>query len=149
MSVYREEIQNVLLAEDDDEDFEFFADVIQHLSLKVILTRAINGDILMRVLDERTPDILFLDIHMPCKNGRDCLKEIRLQKKFDDLPIIIYSGVNDFDTIEFCYRQGSNLYVVKPTTYKELVDAIEKTFAINWKKMMYYPTLSNFVLNPH
>jgi response regulator RpfG family c-di-GMP phosphodiesterase len=149
MAELEEHVQNVLLAEDDDDDYELFLEVIKDLSLQVFLTRAENGDVLMRILHEKVPDMLFLDIMMPCKNGKDCLLEIRTHKKFDNLPIIVYTSLRDFDTVEFCYRRGTNLFVYKPYSYAELVNIIEKIFAINWKEMRYYPKLSNFVLNPH
>jgi response regulator RpfG family c-di-GMP phosphodiesterase len=148
MSELIEDIQNVLLAEDDDDDFELFAEAINGLSLKIILARAENGEILMKILHDQIPDMLFLDIHMPCKNGRDCLLEIRAHRKFDNLPIIVYSAMSDMETIEFCYRNGTNSYVYKPHSYAELVSVVERIFAMNWKKMRYYPKLSNFVLNP-
>lgn len=142
------ELRDVLVAEDDDEDFELFAEAIQQLSLRVILTRAKNGDVLMKILHEKIPDLLFLDILMPCKDGRDCLFEIRSHKKFDELPIIIFSSVRDSQTVEFFYRKGTNLYVYKPHTYRQLVASLEKIFAIDWKKVRYYPKYSEFVLNP-
>ena len=148
MSISEEQVQNVLMAEDDDDDFELFSEVIRNLSLKVFLTRAENGDVLMKILHEEVPDMLFLDILMPCRNGKDCLHEIRSHKKFDNLPIIVYTSLRDFDTIEFCYRKGTNLFVYKPHSYGELVQVIERIFSMNWKSMRYYPTLSNFVLNP-
>jgi len=149
MTESEEHVQNVLLAEDDDDDYELFLEVIKDLSLKVLLTRAENGDVLMRILHEKVPDMLFLDIMMPCKNGKDCLLEIRTHKKFDNLPIIVYTSLRDFETIEFCYRRGTNLFVQKPYSYSELVEVIEQIFSINWKEMRYYPRFSNFVLNPH
>ena len=143
------QVQNVLLAEDDDDDYELFVEVIKDLSLKVLLTRAENGDVLMRILHEKVPDMLFLDIMMPCKDGKDCLLEIRTHKKFDNLPIVVYTSLRDFDTIEFCYRRGTNLFVQKPYTYAELIEVMEQIFSINWTEMRYYPTRSKFVLNPH
>ena len=142
------DLQQVLVAEDDDEDFELFADAIRDLSLKVILARAENGDILMKILHERIPDLLFLDILMPCKTGKDCLFEIRSHKKFDDLPIIIFSSVRDSQTVEFFYRKGTNMYVYKPHSYRQLVASLEKIFTVDWKKVRYYPKYSEFVLNP-
>jgi len=149
MAELEEHVRNVLLAEDDDDDYELFVEVVKDLSLKIFLTRAENGDVLMRILHEKVPDMLFLDIMMPCKNGKDCLLEIRAHKKFDNLPIIVYTSLRDFETIEFCYRRGTNLFVHKPYSYAELVGVIEQIFSINWREMRYYPKLSNFVLNPH
>lgn len=148
MTELEEQVRNVLMAEDDDDDFELFSEVIRNLSLKVLLARAQNGDVLMKILHEEVPDILFLDILMPCKNGKDCLHEIRSNKKFDDLPIIVYTSVRDLETVEFCYRKGTNMFVYKPHTYGELVQTIERIFTMNWKQVRYYPSLSNFVFDP-
>ena len=149
MAELDEQVRNILMAEDDDDDFELFADAINELSLRIFLTRAENGDVLMKILHEKLPDMLFLDIIMPYRNGKDCLQEIRENRRFDNLPIIVYSGLKDFDTVEFCFRKGTNLYVYKPHTYAELVEVIQKIFAINWKQVKYYPTRSEYVLNPN
>ena len=139
---------HVLLAEDDDEDWLVFSLAVQELSFRILLTRAEDGEILFRLLDEKHPDILFLDLHMPCKDGRQCLKEIRADRKYDTLPIVVYTSLHDLKNIELCYREGSNLYVFKPASLIDLKTVLEKIFSINWKKMLYFPPISEFVLNP-
>lgn len=140
---------HVLLAEDDDDDYYIFSLAIEQVPFTVLLTRAENGERLMKLLAEKTPDILFLDIYMPCKDGHQCLREIRADKKYDALPIVIYSSLDDLRNIEFCYRQGSNLYAHKPSSFDELKTILERILSIDWKKMLYFPPLSDFVLNPH
>ncbi len=148
MTTVNQGLTHVLLAEDDDDDYLVFSLAIDELSsVKVVLTRAENGDILMRLLDEKHPDLLFLDLLMPCKDGRQCIKEIRANKQFDTLPIIVYSSLNDLQSIEFCYREGTNLFARKPSSVKDLKDILERIFAIDWKRMMYYPPMSQFVIN--
>ncbi|MDI3321088.1 response regulator [Pinibacter soli] len=137
---------NVLIAEDDDDDYLIFSLAVEELSVQVVLSRAENGDILMKMLNENHPDLLFLDILMPCRDGRQCIREIRADSKFDSLPIIVYSSLKDMETIEFCYRAGSNLYALKPSSLKEVKATLERIFAVDWKKMLYYPPLSQFVL---
>jgi response regulator RpfG family c-di-GMP phosphodiesterase len=143
-----DQVQNVVIAEDDNEDFELFSEVLSNLASEILLRRAENGEVLMKLLHEEVPDMLFIDVVMPCLDGKECLQEIRSHKKFDNLPIIVYSSMRDTETVEFCYRKGTNLFVLKPHSYKELVDVIEKIFSMNWKKMRYYPQFSNFILNP-
>ena len=94
-----DEIQDVLIGEDDKDDFEILADVIQSRSVKVILSHAEDGDILMKMLNEKIPDLLFLDIVMPCRDGKTCIKEIRADKKFDELPVIVYTSMRDSETM--------------------------------------------------
>lgn len=143
-----QELQDILIAEDDKDDFELLEDVIKTLPITVVINRADNGDILMKLIHENVPDLLLLDLVLPCKDGKTCLQEIRSDKKFDELPIIVYSAQRDEESIEFCFRHGSNMYVYKPDTYSQIVEAVEKIFSFNWKKVKYFPTRSNFVLNP-
>jgi len=143
-----DEIHDVLVAEDDKDDFEILADVIKDHSVKVLVTHAENGDILMRMIHEKIPDLLFLDLVMPCRDGRTCIQEIRADKKFDGLPVIIYTSVRDINAVEFCFRNGSNMYVLKPETYSEIVDVVRRILSVQWKKLQYYPTRSGFILNP-
>jgi len=142
------ELTYVLLAEDDDDDYLIFSLAVDDItSVRVELKRAENGDILMRLLDEKHPDLLFLDLLMPCKDGRQCIREIRSNSKFDSLPIIVYSSMSDLESIEFCYREGTNLYARKPSSLSDLKSILEKIFAMDWKRMLYYPPMSQFVIN--
>lgn len=138
----------VLIADDDNEDFEILKDAIVELKLSVVIERAENGEILIKILNEKIPDLLFLDILMPCKDGRQCLKEIRANKKFDLLPIIVFSSLRVWHEVEFCFREGANLFSIKPSSFVELKAIIEKIFAIDWRKSVYYPPLTQFVINP-
>lgn len=138
----------VLIAEDDDEDFELLRDAIEELKLSVVIERAENGDILIKILNEKIPDLLFMDILMPCKDGRQCLKEIRSNRKYDLLPIIVFSSLRVWDEVEFCFREGANLFSVKPSSLAELKIILERIFSIDWKKTVYYPPLTQFVINP-
>lgn len=143
-----QELTYVLLAEDDDDDYLIFSLAVDEInSVRVELKRAENGDILMRLLDEKHPDLLFLDLLMPCKDGRQCIREIRSNSKFDSLPIIVYSSMSDLESIEFCYREGTNLYARKPSSLSDLKSILEKIFAMDWKRMLYYPPMSQFVIN--
>ena len=138
----------VLIAEDDDDDFLIFSLAIAETKVAVALSRAENGEILMKVLSEHIPDILFLDMHMPCKHGRECLKEIRSNHLYDDLPIIIYSSFTDLNTIDYCFREGSNLYTIKPNSIAELTEILRRILLIDWRRTMYFPPKSEFVINP-
>ncbi len=142
------ESTHILIADDDDDDFQIFSAAINELSFQILLDRSEDGDALMEFLKNEIPDILFLDILMPCKDGRACIREIRANKRFDELPVITYSSLKQLDTVEFFYREGANLFVIKPSSFKELKEILQKILSIDWKKTMYYPPKSEFVMNP-
>jgi len=72
------------------------------------------------------PEILFLDLNMPRKNGFECLKEIRSNKKFDEISIAIYSTSAAERDIEATFIAGANVYISKPNDFNELKQVLEK-----------------------
>src|SRR5690349_21810721 len=127
---------HVLIAEDDEDDFQIFSAAISELTFEILLSRAEDGKVLIQFLNDNIPDILFLDILMPYKDGRACIREIRADKRFDELPVITYSSIKQVESTEFFYREGANLYVIKPSSFKELKEILQKILSIDWKKTM-------------
>jgi CheY-like chemotaxis protein len=85
---------NILLAEDDQDDRDFFYLALKEMPIHTHLTTVIDGDQLMNYLyknSEHLPDILFLDLNMPRKNGFECLVEIKEDEKLKDLLVVVFS----------------------------------------------------------
>ena len=63
---------HILLADDDIDDISFFDKALKELPVSVNLTTVNDGHQLMNYLSENLehlPDVLFLDLNMPRKNG--------------------------------------------------------------------------------
>ena len=136
----------ILIGEDDDDDYLIFSLAVEETSFKVLLSRAIDGQMVLTQLEKELPDILFLDLNLPVKDGRECLKEIRANHNFDALPVIIYTSYEDLTNIEFCYREGSNLYAIKPSSVSDLRQILERILSIDWRKIKYFPPRTEFVM---
>lgn len=142
---------NLLLADDDEDDFAFFKDALDDLPLSVTLTTVSDGVQLMRALIEagdNLPDILFLDLNMPRKSGFDCLSEIKQVNKLQHLPVIIFSTSLDMNVVEMVYERGATFYIRKPGDFSKLkkviFDAITFTVQNNFKQA----ARDNFILQP-
>jgi CheY-like chemotaxis protein len=139
--------QHLLLVEDDDDDFLIFSLALKGIHLPVTLERVGSGKELIDHLKNDIPDILFMDIMMPCQTGIDCLKEIRKNPKYDALLVIMYSAFNDTYTIKKCFLERANLYAIKPDTIGELSDILKSILLRDWKKKSaHYPMLSDFLI---
>jgi CheY-like chemotaxis protein len=138
--------RQVMVADDDHEDFYAFQIACEELTYKVLLLHVDNSVTMMERLDQELPDILFLDIMFQPISGTTCLRELRSNRKYDQLPIIMYTSMGDLQNIEFCFKEGANLYLLKPTTFKGLREALQRILTISWKQTMYYPTRDSFVL---
>ncbi len=58
------------------------------------------------------PDLVFLDLYMPNKNGFEVLKKI--QEDFLDTPVVIISGDTSNKTIHSCLLNGAAAFLPKP-----------------------------------
>lgn len=72
------------------------------------------------ILDEYDIDILITDLVMPALTGLDLLKLLRSNKKYDDIPIIIFNTIDDMDTYKECFEHGAFDYINKPINTVEL-----------------------------
>jgi CheY-like chemotaxis protein len=106
----------ILLADDDSDDCFFFQEALTKLKTSTELITVDNGERLMTYLtrnSEKLPDILFLDLNMPRKNGSECLKEIKVNKKMQNIPVIIYSTYVHETVADQLYKNGAHYYVRK------------------------------------
>lgn len=118
----------VLLADDDADDRELFSDAISEIDPSIILTMVGDGEKLMKQLREFAdfPDIIFLDLNMPRKNGKECLLEIQHDESLQNIPIIIYStSINNKDIHE-SWTKGVMGFMRKPDSYTQLKESIKK-----------------------
>ncbi len=140
---------NILLADDDKDDRFFFAKALEQLSIKTKLTTVSNGEKLMEYLaknSEKQPDILFLDLNMPRKNGSECLTEIKSNKKIKDFPIILYSTSLNDEIADILYRNGAHYYMRK-CDLSELEKQLQHILAMLVENNFKRPSRNKFILN--
>lgn len=126
----------VLLADDDEDDRLFFSDALTSLKAETEIIEAEDGDKLMRYLEDEAnelPDILFLDLNMPCKNGFECLDAIRLSARLRHMTVAIYSTSAEERDIETAFVKGANVYIRKPSDFESLKKTLSEVLNVNWQ----------------
>lgn len=120
---------NIYIAEDDRDDFLMLKEAIEDVLPKFNIEHAVDGKAFLQLLNKGVePDLIFLDLNIPRKNGIDCLIELRQIEKLKTTPVIIYSTSSAIDEIDLCYKNGCTLYLVKPVSFKDLVSQLRKIF---------------------
>lgn len=84
---------------------------------------AVDGREGIRMFRETQPDIALLDIRMPKMSGIDVCTLIRNES---DVPIIMFSGVDDRADVLMALQRGANDYVLKDTGFRELLNRVGK-----------------------
>ena len=79
---------------------------------------AISGAQVPPLVERTMPDLLLLDLHMPVLDGMECLAVLR--EKFPCVKVVIFSGVDDAETIERALSAGATAFVAKSTDPSDL-----------------------------
>lgn len=75
---------------------------------------------------EHLPDLLVLDLALPRKNGHEVLAEVRGNRSFDVVPIVVFSSSSSHDDIEAAYRNKANCYVTKPHDLDRFLEVVQR-----------------------
>ena len=117
------EKQPVILVVDDDELAS--KAVVQLLTRRgFTMLTAPNGREALRVLGERPVDVLVLDVMMPEMTGLEVCHVLRADARFRDLPVILLTGCDDFETRAAGMKLGVSEFLCKPFAPHELMERI-------------------------
>lgn len=118
-------VQNLVMLADDDKDHALlFKRVLASVDPSMQLMVVHDGEELLYSLAQMHPEILFLDLRMPCKNGIECLQAIRSNPALEGLKVVVYSSSSHMTDIQKCYVHKADLYMVKPFKTEHLRSAL-------------------------
>ncbi len=140
---------NILLADDDKDDRFFFGMALKKLPILTELSTVEDGEMLIDYLlknIKRLPDILFLDLNMPRKNGSECLEEIKNNEELKAIPVIIYSTSMGDAEADHLYKNGAHYYVRK-ADLNEIELILHKVLTLLLKNDFERPSRKEFILN--
>ncbi|WP_297982929.1 response regulator [uncultured Chryseobacterium sp.] len=143
------EYMHIILADDDEDDRLFFTDAFSELKMSTKVQTYKDGVELMNYLnsdDALLPEILFLDLNMPKKNGMECLEEIKANSKFENIAVAIYSTSSTEEHIEETFVKGANIYIKKPSDFSTLKKVLSDVVTINWQYHTSGLNKDNFLL---
>jgi CheY-like chemotaxis protein len=125
----------VLLAEDDDGHATLVQRNLKRAGIANELVHVKDGqEALDYVRSEGTfagrppngPLLLLLDIKMPRVDGVEVLRQIKGDKRTEQIPVIILTTTDDPREVQKCYELGCSVYVTKPVSYDDFVEAIKR-----------------------
>jgi two-component system response regulator (stage 0 sporulation protein F) len=85
----------------------------------------LNGDQAVRTIHARTPDLIFMDINMPGKNGLETLKDV--QDMISGVPVIMITAYGELDDVMKVRKLGLiQHYITKPFDIISLVKLVRR-----------------------
>jgi chemotaxis family two-component system response regulator Rcp1 len=135
----------VLLVEDNPGDVVLFQESLADARLLMLLTVAVDGDEALQLLGKPDstgkayrPDIMFLDLNLPKKNGFEVVNEMRANKEYDSIPIVIMTSSDAEQDIVRGYSLHANAYITKPVDLEQFARVITTTQDF-WFSVVRYP----------
>lgn len=140
----------IFLADDDVDDRVLFEDALREVCKETKLATANDGQEMMNKLAATVPpepDVIFLDLNMPVKNGFECLAELKSAHKLKNIPVIILSTSSEKEYVDKVYAQGADYYLCKPDSFNTLKKAIGSILGFDWTDHERQPARDRFMLS--
>jgi len=138
----------ILMAEDDPDDRYLASEALAESRISNELYFVEDGEELMDYLNRRgkfadplsspRPGIILLDLNMPKMDGRQALKEIKNNKDFKSIPVIVLTTSIAEEDILKTYDLGANSFISKPVTFSGLLNVI-KVLENYWFEIVRLP----------
>lgn len=125
----------ILIAEDDVDDRFLLQSAFDENGYNDKLEFVENGIELLDYLNKlivdgrmvKTPCFIMIDLNMPKKDGREVLREIKLNPQLSKIPLIVFSTTSSEQEKSRCYELGASSYITKPSSFdglKKIVAAL-------------------------
>lgn len=128
------EMKTVLLAEDSEDDIFVMKMACKRTGIPHLLHVVTDGDMAIEYLSgngiyaDRTtypmPDVVFLDIKMPKRDGHEVLQWIRAQPDLKDIPVVMLTGSILTADVDRAYKLGVTSYLQKVSDQGEFGQAV-------------------------
>ena len=134
MKTNKDQDNCLLLVDDDADDQYMIKQAFTMLKFDTKIQTANDGVELFDYLHKKgkfenisapVPKVILLDLNMPVKDGRECLKEIKATPSIRKIPVVVYSTSSNPDDVAYSYELGASGYLVKPYSFNELVEAMD------------------------
>lgn len=127
-------MKTILVAEDRESSRELIRTMLEHSGYSVL--EATNGAEAVILTREKSPDLVFLDLQMPLKDGYEVLRELRSDPRFQELPIVALTASAMYGDKERALKSGFTAYLTKPLALSELRKELSRLLPQNSKSLL-------------
>lgn len=106
-----------LIVEDDPQLITIFETAFQVAGFET--ATAVDGKLAQTKLQECVPHVVLLDVHLPYLSGDEILRLIRADSRLDETTVVMSTADSRIATQ---LRDEANLVLLKPVSFKELVE---------------------------
>ena len=117
--------QKVLIIDDDNDIREIYRLKFSQEEYDVLT--AVDGEEGLKVIREKKPDVILLDLLMPVKNGMEVLAELQEDEQLSRIPVVVLSNIDDETSFKKVGKFETRFYLIKAlTTPQKAVDVVRE-----------------------
>ncbi|KAA3616490.1 MAG: hybrid sensor histidine kinase/response regulator [Calditrichaeota bacterium] len=114
--------KKILLVDDDPLNLDILREILEN---EYDCKEASCGEAALRILSDFTPDLILLDIMMPGIDGYKVCHQIRQDRNFRNIKIVLVSGKTSLEERLLGYECGADDYITKPFVDDELLAKVK------------------------
>lgn len=126
---------SILIVDDDADDREIIKDAFITTLEDQDYVFLENGEKLIEYLQNlathNDPSLIMLDLNMPGKDGREILKDLKRDNRYQAIPIIVFTTSSSGRDKQMVYELGANCFITKPDTFNKLIE-LTKSISNLW-----------------
>jgi diguanylate cyclase (GGDEF)-like protein len=105
----------VMVVDDDDAVRLLARETLEHSGFAVWDTE--TGELALDAFEEKSPDIVLLDVMMPGIDGFSVCSAIRRTASGRDTPVLMMTGLDDLESIDCAFEAGATDFITKPINW--------------------------------
>ena len=122
--MYEPTMRKVLFVDDDQDDLEFYGDILKEVYAGLAIEEAHSGQQALTLLQQAIscnslPDLIILDMNMPLLSGLETVREIKKDPRFCAIPIVLFSTAPEIKENDQLESLGVK-YFSKPRSIEEM-----------------------------
>ncbi len=95
---------------------------------------ALDGEEALEAMSELSPDLVLLDVMMPKMDGFQVLERMQQENLYPDLPVILFTALNDIESKTRGFKAGAVDFVTKPVNMYEVVARVNTHLSLKEAK---------------
>ena len=117
---------NVAIADDNERILDLLGEIVESDHELRLVGRANNGEDAYRMIREKQPDVVLLDLIMPKMDGLSVMETVNRDQELKKHPgFIVISAVGQERITEDAFKKGANYYILKPFQNDMIVSRIK------------------------
>ncbi len=134
---------SILFIEDNDDHIRILSRAFEKVDPDVALSIVHDGESAMNAFDSWKdavyPDLIFLDLNLPGRDGKEILQFLKQSERFRRIPVIVLSSSDRVEDVRHAYQLGANTFMSKSIVFGDFFAIVMAVYEY-WSAIALLPS---------